>query len=205
MGASDNCGFGHDASLGKPGEQGIISISGRECLFSGVSCDPSHTDQASARAARCGRRRFQGEPGRRRSVGSVPISTRSGRQTGVLVLLAQDGEKPVCGYGNAAVRKEDPNDEILGVIECWKRRTGHRPAEPVCGSRLTPYGNLNRLSERGIEFIPLRRRDARMLREIHRQPLSAWGRAALESVSRAYRTPGILRDAAWSAVAPKVS
>ena len=44
----------------------------------------------------------------------------------------------------------------------------------------------------GMEFITLRRRDAKMLQEIHRQPLSAWRRITLESIARAYRTPRIL-------------
>lgn len=47
----------------------------------------------------------------------------------------------------------------------------------------------------GIEFITLRRRDAKMLQEIHRQPLSAWRRIQLESIARAYRTPRILDQA----------
>jgi len=120
------------------------------------------------------------------------VSKHSRRQKGVLAFLAQDAEKRVFCYGNAAVRKEDQNDEILRFVEYWKRRTGHLPEELVFDSRLTTYGNLGRLNEMGIEFITLRRRDAKMLQEIHRQPLSAWRRIELESIARAYRTPRIL-------------
>jgi Transposase DDE domain len=120
------------------------------------------------------------------------VSKRSRRQKGVLAFLAQDAEKRVFCYANAAVRKEDQNDEILRFIEYWRQRTGHLPEELVFDSRLTPYKNLSRLNELGIQFITLRRRDAKMLQEIRQQPPSAWRRIELESIARAYRTPRIL-------------
>jgi hypothetical protein len=95
------------------------------------------------------------------------VSKRSRRQKGVLAFLAQDAEKRVFCYGNATVRKEDQNDEILRFIEYWKRRTGHLPEELVFDSRLTTYEHLSRLNGMGIQFITLRRRDVKMLQEIH--------------------------------------
>ena len=120
------------------------------------------------------------------------VSKRSRRQKGVLAFLAQDAKKRVFCYGNATVRKEDQHDEILRFVEYWKRRTGNRPEELVFDSRLTTYEILSRLNGMGIQFITLRRRDAKMLQEIHQQPLSAWRRIELESVTRAYRTPRVL-------------
>lgn len=123
------------------------------------------------------------------------VSKRSRRQKGVLAFLAQDAGKRVFCYANAAVRKEDQNDEILRFIEYWRQRTGHLPEELVFDSRLTTYKNLSRLNELGIEFLTLRRRDPKILQEIHQQPLSAWRRIELESIARAYRTPRILDQA----------
>lgn len=120
------------------------------------------------------------------------VSKRSRRQKGVLAFLAQDADKRVFCYGNAALRKEDQNDEILRFVEYWKQRTGHLPEELVFDSKLTTYKNLSRLNEMGIRFITLRRRDAKMLQEVHQQPRSAWRRIELESIARAYRTPRIL-------------
>ena len=120
------------------------------------------------------------------------ISKRSRRQKGVLAFLAQDADKRVFCYANAAVRKENQNDEILRFVEYWKQRTGHLPEELVFDSKLTTYRNLSRLNELGIPFITLRRRDPKMLQEIRTQPASAWRRIELESISRAYRTPRIL-------------
>jgi hypothetical protein len=120
------------------------------------------------------------------------ISKRSRRQKGILAFLAQDADKRVFCYANAAVRKENQNDEILRFVEYWKQRTGHLPEELVFDSKLTTYRNLSRLNELGIPFITLRRRDPKMLKEIHTQPASAWRRIELESIARAYRTPRIL-------------
>ena len=112
------------------------------------------------------------------------ISKRSRRQKGVLAFLAQDADKRVFCYANAAVRKETQNDEILRFVEYWKQRTGHLPEELVFDSKLTTYRNLSRLNELGIPFITLRRRDPKMLKEIHAQPASAWRRIELESIAR---------------------
>ena len=120
------------------------------------------------------------------------ISKRSRRQKGVLAFLAQDADKRVFCYANAAVRKETQNDEILRFVEYWKQRTGRLPEELVFDSKLTTYRNLSRLNELGIPFITLRRRDPKMLQEIRTQPASAWRRIELESIARTYRTPRIL-------------
>lgn len=46
----------------------------------------------------------------------------------------------------------------------------------------------------GIRFLTLRRRSARMLREIHSRPLSAWRRIELPGLARVYRTPRVLDE-----------
>jgi len=120
------------------------------------------------------------------------VSKRNRRQKGVLAFLAQDADRRVFCYANADLRKQQQNDEILRFVEFWKKRTGRLPEELIFDSRLTTYANLNRLNRRSIAFITLRRRSAAMLQEIAAQPISAWRRIELESVSRAYRTPRIL-------------
>lgn len=122
------------------------------------------------------------------------VSKRSRRQKGVLAFLVQDADKRVFCYANAAVRKEDQNDEVVRFVEYWKERTGHFPEELVMDSRLTTYSNLSRLNALGIDFITLRRRDAKLLERIRQQPVSAWRRIQLKNLSRAYRTPRILDE-----------
>jgi hypothetical protein len=77
-------------------------------------------------------------------------------------------------------------------MEFWEQRTGRKPAELIFDSRLTTYANLSRLNQQGIDFITLRRRSDKLLREIALTPPSAWRRIELENVTRLYRTPRIL-------------
>lgn len=120
------------------------------------------------------------------------VSKRSRRQKGILAFLAQDADKRVFCYANAQVRKEDQNDEILRFVEFWKEKTGHRPEELIFDSRLTTYANLSQLNQLGIEFMTLRRRSPKLLKEIYATPRSAWRRIQLKGVGRIYRTPRIL-------------
>lgn len=122
------------------------------------------------------------------------ISKRSRRQKGMLAFLAQDADKRVFCYGNAEVKNADQNDEILRFVDFWKARTGHVPEELVFDSKLTTYGNLNKLNELGIDFITLRRRTKHLKAEIREMPASAWRRIELEGIARAYRTPRILDE-----------
>ena len=120
------------------------------------------------------------------------VSKRSRRQKGVLAFLAQDADTRVFCYANAAVRKDQQNDEILAFVHFWKQRTGRLPEELIFDSRLTTYAHLNRLNRMGVNFITLRRRHPKMMAEIAVTPPSAWQRVELEGVSRLYRTPRIL-------------
>ncbi len=120
------------------------------------------------------------------------VSKRSRSQKGILAFLAQDAERRVFCYANAAVRKDEQNDEILRFVEFWKKRTGRLPEELIFDSKLTTYANLDALNRENIRFITLRRRSAKLLAEIEARPASAWRRIELKSISRAYRTPRII-------------
>ena len=120
------------------------------------------------------------------------VSKRSRKQKGILAFLAQDASTRVFCYANAHLRKDTQNDEILRFIEFWKKRTGALPQELIFDSKLTTYKNLTKLNQMGINFITLRRRSKKMLQEINNEPISAWRRIELQSVSRIYRHPRIL-------------
>ncbi len=120
------------------------------------------------------------------------VSKRSRRQKGLLAFVAQDADTHVFCYGNAQVRKENQNDEVLRFVAFWKERTGQLPRELIFDSKLTTYGNLANLTAQGIDFITLRRRSQAMLQEVWAQPGSAWRQIHLEGVSRIYRDPRVI-------------
>ena len=120
------------------------------------------------------------------------LTKRSRRQKGILAFLAQDAEKRVFCYANGQLRKDEQHEEVLRFVEFWKQRTGKLPEELIFDSKLTTYSHLNQINQRWIAFITLRRRSAKMLQEIYREPVSAWRRIELKGVSRIYKTPRVL-------------
>jgi hypothetical protein len=120
------------------------------------------------------------------------ISKRSRRQKGILAFLAQDGDQRFFCYANTDLRKEQQDDEILQFVKFWKKRTGKLPEELIFDSKLTTYANLSKLDRQGVQFITLRRRGPRLMRELAAEPRSAWRRIELKGVSRIYKTPRIL-------------
>jgi hypothetical protein len=119
------------------------------------------------------------------------VSKRSRSQKGVLAFLAQDAQTRVFCYANAELRKDRRDDEVLRFVEFWEQRTGRLPEELIFDCTLTTYAKLDELNRKGIHFITLRRRSAKLLAEIVRAPISAWRRVELENVSRAYKTPRV--------------
>jgi Transposase DDE domain len=122
------------------------------------------------------------------------VAKRSRRQKGMLAFLAHDADTRVFCYANGQLRKAEQNDEILQFVAYWEQRTGQVPHELIFDSKLTTYANLNRLNQRGIDFMTLRRRSPKMLAALTRLPASAWRRVALQNVARAYRRPRVLDD-----------
>jgi hypothetical protein len=122
------------------------------------------------------------------------VSSRSRSQKGILTFLARDADERVLCYAHAGIPKDDQADEVLRFADFWQQRTGQPPAEVVFDSQLTTYANLNRLNQRGIRFLTLRRRTRRMLGEIWSRPTSAWRRITLPSLTRTFRHPRVLDE-----------
>lgn len=122
------------------------------------------------------------------------VSKRRRRQQGMLALLAHDADPRVLCYANGPLRKAEHNDEMLQCVASWEQRTGQVPPERIVDSQRTTYANLNRLNQRGMDCIPLRRRSHKLLAALAHLPASAWRRVAWQNVSRAYRRPRVLDD-----------
>jgi hypothetical protein len=122
------------------------------------------------------------------------VSRRSRSQKGILTFLARDAEQRVLCYAHAGITKAEQPEEIIRCVDFWQQQTGRVPAELVFDSRLTTYGHLDRLRQRGIHFITLRRRTRKMLGAIWSRPASAWQRISLPALTRAFRTPKVLDE-----------
>jgi hypothetical protein len=91
------------------------------------------------------------------------ISRRSRSQKGILTFLARDAAQQALCYARAGITKAQQPQEILRFVDFWQERTGQPPQELVFDSRLTTYAHLDRLRQRDIHFITLRRRTKKML------------------------------------------
>ncbi len=121
------------------------------------------------------------------------ISSRSRAQQGLLTFLTRDASQGVLRYAPGITRAEQAG-EILRCIDFWQEQTGAPPQEVVFDSRLTTYPYLDRLNQRHIQFITLRRRTRAMLAAIWSRPASAWQRITLPALTRKYRTPKVLDE-----------
>jgi transposase len=119
------------------------------------------------------------------------VSARSRRQPSVLVFLAQDAEGRAFCYSNANLRKGEEAAEVFNFISFWQENHGELPRHLVFDSQLTTYANLTRLDAMGIAFITLRRRSAKLLKEIADLPRSAWRTIEIDAPSRKFRTPRV--------------
>jgi hypothetical protein len=122
------------------------------------------------------------------------ISRRSRSQKGILTFLARDADERILRYAHAGLPKAEQADEVLRFVDYWQQQTGQVPAELVFDSQLTTYANLNRLNQRAVGFLTLRRRNRRLLAEIATRPASAWRRITLPALTRTFRTPRVLDE-----------
>jgi len=122
------------------------------------------------------------------------VSSRSRSQKGMLTFLARDAEQRVLRYARAGIAKAEQADEILRFVDFWEKHTGKPPDELVFDSKLTTYAQIDRLNQRHINFITLRRRTRKMLGDIWSRPASAWQRITLPALTRQYRTPKVLDE-----------
>ncbi len=115
------------------------------------------------------------------------VSSRSRRERSVLAFLVQDQDSHLLCYANATVRKDQAAEEILRFVDYWEENRGCLPPHLVFDSQLTTYAVLDRLDQRGILFITLRRRGSALMRHLKDLPAGAWKRRTLPGLSRRYR------------------
>ena len=122
------------------------------------------------------------------------VSARSRSQPSLLVFLAQDQESRTFCYANADLRKGEEAEEIFNFISFWEKAHGQPPRHLVFDSKLTTYANLTRLNQMNIDFITLRRRSPKLLKEVYGLPRSAWRTVHLDVPSRQYRSPRVFEQ-----------
>jgi hypothetical protein len=119
------------------------------------------------------------------------IAQRSRRHKGLLACIAHEEENQVFCYTNAALRQDEPHDEVLRFVECWQEKTGTVPEAWIVDARLTTYANLDTLNAMHLQCMTLRRSTTKLLNALPARPLSTWRRSARDNIARASKTPRI--------------
>jgi hypothetical protein len=109
--------------------------------------------------------------------------------------FAQEHENHVFCYANANLTRDEQAGEVLRFVEFWHDLTGRDPEWLYFDSKLTTYGELSRLNERGVFFVTIRRRGASLLAQLDQRPASDWTSAVIDIPKRRQKRIRYLDDA----------
>lgn len=115
------------------------------------------------------------------------IAKRGKAGPGVLSFFAQEYDSGVLCYANADLTRADQPGELMRFVEFWHDLTGQEPQWLYFDSEVAPYPELSRVNRRGIHFVTIRRRGARVLRRLKALPAAAWQRAVIDTAQRRHQ------------------
>lgn len=118
------------------------------------------------------------------------VPRRSQRTRAVLTFFAQDHASAEMVYANADLTKAEQAREVIAFADYWHDVAGTDPGLLVFDSKLTTYKILAELSARGIRWLTLRERGAKLMAELAARPDSEWKTVRIERSGR-YRAPQI--------------
>jgi hypothetical protein len=112
------------------------------------------------------------------------IPGRGTAHASVQSFFAQEHESRVLCYANANLTRDEQPAEVLRFVEFWHDLTGHDPEWLYFDSKLTTYAELSRLNQRGVHFVTIRRRGARLVQKILERPAGDWTGAVIDIPKR---------------------
>jgi hypothetical protein len=115
------------------------------------------------------------------------VSTRGKACPSVLSFFAQEHDSGVLCYANANMTRATQAGEAMRFVEFWHEVTGQDPDWLYFDSKVAPYAELNRLNQRDIRFITIRRRGAAVIRRLRGLPASAWQGAVIDIPKRRHK------------------
>ena len=118
------------------------------------------------------------------------VPRRSQRTRAVLTFFAQDHASAEMVYANADLTKAEQAREVIAFADYWQHVAGQDPGLLVFDSKLTTYKILDELSQRGLHWLTLRERGAKLIAELAARPDSEWKTVRIERSGR-YRAPQI--------------
>ncbi len=90
-------------------------------------------------------------------------------------------------YANADLTRSTQAGEVMRFVEFWHEVSGQDPRWLYFDSKVAPYAELNRVNQRGLRFITIRRRGAAVIRRLQALPADAWQRAVIDIPKRRHK------------------
>jgi len=98
--------------------------------------------------------------------------------------FAQEHENQVFCYANANLTRDEQSQEVIRFVDYWKDLTGQNPEWLYFDSKLTTYDELSELDSRDVYFVTIRRRGAKILKDLAARPKSDWTGAKIDIPKR---------------------
>ena len=105
----------------------------------------------------------------------------------VLTLFAQEQKSQVLCYANANFTRSTQSGALWEFVEFWHGLTGKYPQWLYFDSKLAPYEELSRLTEKKICFVTIRRRGSNLIRQLESLPASSWHGAVIDIPKRRHK------------------
>src|SRR5262249_46878804 len=115
----------------------------------------------------------------------VPLAGKA--QPSVLSFFALEQESRALCYANANLTRGEQPAEVMRFVEFWHELTNADPSWLYFDSKVTAYPELDRLNQRGINFVTIRRRGVSVLRRLARLPAGTWHKAVIDTPKRCHQ------------------
>lgn len=106
---------------------------------------------------------------------------------GALTLFAQDADSKLIVYTAADIRRQEADGQVLDFLAFWKEINPYSFPTLVFDSKFTSYENLDELDIMEINFITLRRRGKKLIKQA--AELKPWKRVQIPHAKRKYANP----------------
>src|SRR3954454_7224032 len=104
----------------------------------------------------------------------------------VLTSFALEQTSRCLCYANANLTRATQGGELMRFVEFWHGVAGSDPRWLYFDSKGVDYHELSRVNQRNIFFVTIRRRGAAIVRDLQRQPTSAWKTAVIDIPKRCH-------------------
>ena len=122
------------------------------------------------------------------------VPTRGKAQPSILTFFARAVDSPMLCYSNCDLLRQEQERMPLVFIDYWKSITGVQPTWLYFDSKVAPYTTLDRIRAQNINFITIRRRGQKMVRDLLNRPTSDWKLARINTPKRRYTNIRYLDD-----------